>query len=300
MSLLTIFTAPKPFTDEHIATIQRNALQSWTHLGPDVNVILMGNEEGMAVAASEFGVRHMPEAATNEKGTPLINSMFNLARQNSDSPLLVYVNADILLMPDLVTSVRSVFARLAKFLMVGQRRDLDVRTALDFSLGWEARLCERVAREGKLHSILGIDCFVFPRDCYTDVPPFAIGRAGWDNWMLYKAYQEKWPRIDMTPSVMIVHQDHDYSHLPNQTYYGHPETEENIRLAGGKINTHFSLLDVNRRLVRNRLRPVRLTLYRLMRLAELFTLKINHPPRRFFNVLHNYIYLRRVKMQGRG
>ena len=40
MSFLTIFSAPKKFTDPHIDIIQRNAIQSWQHLGPDVEVIL--------------------------------------------------------------------------------------------------------------------------------------------------------------------------------------------------------------------------------------------------------------------
>jgi hypothetical protein len=298
--LLTLFSCPKPFVNPHIVTIQRNAVQSWTHLGPEVDVILMNDDEGVGAAAAEFGVRHMPNVACSERGAPLIDSMFRLARENSNAPFLVYVNADIIMMPDLIPAVQSISQKLSKFLLVGQRWDLDVRAPLDFSSGWEARLRERVKRDGKLHTLMGIDCFVFPRDCYTDIPSFVIGRAGWDNWMLYKAYQEKWPRIDLTPSVMIVHQDHDYSHLPNQTYYGHPETEENIRLAGGKVNTRFTLLDVNRRLVKNRLRPALITWFKLMRQVELFVAKINNPPRRFLTVLYNYIYLHRVKWQERG
>ena len=31
--LLTLFTAPKPFTNPHIALIQRNAIRSWMALG---------------------------------------------------------------------------------------------------------------------------------------------------------------------------------------------------------------------------------------------------------------------------
>ena len=42
MSLLTLFSAPKPFTDPHIALIQYNAIQSWTLL-PDVEIILLGD-----------------------------------------------------------------------------------------------------------------------------------------------------------------------------------------------------------------------------------------------------------------
>ena len=33
-STITIFTAPKPFTDPHIDLIQRNAIRSWRDLGP--------------------------------------------------------------------------------------------------------------------------------------------------------------------------------------------------------------------------------------------------------------------------
>ncbi|HEX7974252.1 MAG TPA: hypothetical protein VF498_07575, partial [Anaerolineales bacterium] len=96
MSFLTIFTAPKPFTNPHIATIQRNAIQAWRHVGQDVDVILVGNEHGMAETASEFGVAHLPDVACNEKGTPLVSSIFQLARQASSSPVLAYLNADIL------------------------------------------------------------------------------------------------------------------------------------------------------------------------------------------------------------
>jgi flavin-dependent dehydrogenase len=84
----------------------------------------------------------------------------------------------------------------------------------------------------------------FPKSCYQDIPAFIIGRAGWDNWMIYKARKEGWPVIDCTPSVMIVHQNHDYSHLPGgKPHYEHPDTNENIRLAGGQANIRYTILD---------------------------------------------------------
>ena len=87
MTLLTLFSAPKPFTNPHIAMIQRNAIKSWTLL-PDVEVILLGEETGLADAAKELGVKHIPTVARNESGTPLISSMFQLTRENSNSELL--------------------------------------------------------------------------------------------------------------------------------------------------------------------------------------------------------------------
>src|SRR5690606_38279347 len=140
MPLLTIFTAPKPFTNPHIDTIQRNAIQSWLQLGPDVEVFLIGEEDGLAEVAQEFGLTHLPEVRRNSEGTPLVSSIFDLARQVSNSPLLAYVNADIILLPDFVTVSRQVMQQAEQFLIVGQRWDLDVRSRLDFSTGWEERL----------------------------------------------------------------------------------------------------------------------------------------------------------------
>ncbi len=101
MPLITFFSAPKPFTNPHIAMIQRNAIKSWTLL-PDVEVILLGEEEGLAEAARELGVKHIPNVARNESGTPLISSMFQLARENANSELLCIINADMILMPDFI------------------------------------------------------------------------------------------------------------------------------------------------------------------------------------------------------
>ena len=106
--MITLFTAPKPFTDPHIATIQRNAIQSWMHLGDDVEVLLVGDEPGMAEVAAEFGLRQLRDVDCSEAGTPLVNSIFDLARRASQSPLLAYLNADILLVPDFVSAARQV------------------------------------------------------------------------------------------------------------------------------------------------------------------------------------------------
>ena len=51
--MLTIFAVPKPFRG-HIGVIQRNAIRSWTLLRPACDIILMGNEEGIAEIAAEF------------------------------------------------------------------------------------------------------------------------------------------------------------------------------------------------------------------------------------------------------
>ncbi len=243
--ILTLFTAPKPFTNPHIATIQRNAIASWKELGERVRVIVMGSDAGITEAAAELGVLHIPDVRCNASGTPLISSLFELARQASDTPLYMIINTDIILFPDILTSIEKTIKQTDRFLMVGQRWDLDIRELVDFSGDWQSELKTRLHNSGRLHPRGGSDYFIFPKECYQSIPDFAIGRAGWDNWMIYEARRQGWKSIDATADIQIIHQDHDYSHLPNgQPHYRLPETFENVRLAGG-ARTIFTLIDTD-------------------------------------------------------
>ena len=269
VSYLTVFSAPKPFTNPHIAVIQRNAIQSWLGLGPDVEALLVGEEPGMAEVAAEYGVRLLTDVLRTDTGTPLVNSIFALARQASDSPFLAYVNGDILLLQDLLDATRQIASQVnGPFLLIGQRWDLDVLDLLDFSHGWEMRLRTDVQARGQLHRPAGSDYFVFPRSAFQEMPEFAIGRAGWDNWMIYHARQQGWPVIDGTPSVTIVHQSHDYSHLPGgRPHYDHQESQQNMAKAGGLANMYM-VLDADRQLKDGRIQRPPLTITRLVRRIE--------------------------------
>jgi len=270
VALITLFSAPKPFTDPQIATIQRNAIESWTLL-PDVEVLLIGDEIGVAEVANELGIKHLPNVKCTENGTPVISSMFRLARENSNSDLLCIINADMILMSGFVEATEQVVKLKEKFVLLSQRWDLDVTQPIEFTEGWQDRQSSIVNRQGSLHRPAGSDFFLFPSSCYTNVPSFAIGRAGWDNWMIYKARQEKWPVIDCTPSVMIIHQNHDYSHLPEgRSHYKHPETDENIRLAGGPASVRYTILDATHRLKDGKLICPAFTGLHFWRKVELF------------------------------
>lgn len=273
--MITIITAPKPFSNAHINVIQRNAIHSWTKL-PDVEVLLMGDEAGMVEAAAEFGVRQVVDVPRSETGLPLINGMFERARQESAAPLLAYVNADILLLPDFVQAARLLAEKSPAFLMVGQRWNLDVTEPIDFSPGYEERLRAQVMESGELFTLKASDYFVFPRQLFTDVPDLLVGRAGWDNWMMYHGTAQPWPAVDATADVLCIHQNHDYTHLPGgQPHFSLEESQVNIRLAGGR-RYMYELIDVNRRLENGRLRPQKYRLARWLHKIEL----ILEPPDR--------------------
>jgi hypothetical protein len=171
MSYLTVFSAPKPFTNPHIAVIQRNAIQSWLRLGAEVEPLLVGEESGMAEVAAEYGVRLLSDVLRTDTGTPLVNSIFALARQASDSPFLAYVNGDILLLPDIVDATCQIASQVSgPFLLIGQRWDLEVPELLDFSPSWESRLRSDVQTCGRLHRPAGSYYFVFPRWAFLEMP----------------------------------------------------------------------------------------------------------------------------------
>jgi len=280
MPLVTLFTAPKAFTDPDTARSQRNAIGSWVRLD-DVDILLLGDEPGLEAAARDLGVRHIPSVSKNPSGVPLISSMFNVARANSESRLLAIVNTDIVLTSDFVLAARALDAMSTSsqlysgFLLVSRRWDLGVPQALDFGNGWENILRSEVHKHGELHRPAGSDLFLFPRACYPEIPDFTIGRAGWDNWMIYKAHQEGWSVVDGTPSMLIVHQSHDYRHLPGaQPHYNHPDTTVNTRLAGGQATIRYTILDATLELNKGRLVRPRLTMPRFLRRLELFLRRV--------------------------
>src|SRR4051812_39729450 len=161
--MLTIFAVPKPF-DDHTGIIQRNAIRSWSRLHPRCQILLCGDESGIEEAAKEIGAEWNSDVARNEFGTPLLSSVFRIAEERAVFPLLCYVNADIILLSDLIEAAHRVASLRSKFLMVGQRWDLDVTEELAFDeQNWESVMRFRARTAGCLHQPDGSDYFVYPR-----------------------------------------------------------------------------------------------------------------------------------------
>ncbi len=244
---VTLFTAPKPF-EGHIGLIQRNALNSWAALGPRVEILLFGDEDGAAAAAEDVGARHLTGLARNEHGTPLLDDIFERAADAARFERMAFLNADVMLIDDFLPAVDRVAEALATYLIVGQRWDLAVDEPIDFAGGGLPALRARLERDARRHPPAGSDYFVFPRRRLPALPPFAVGRAGWDNWMIYAARHAGLPVVDASEAITAIHQDHDYAHLPGgQTHYRLPESERNVALGGGR-ETIFTLRDATWRL----------------------------------------------------
>src|SRR6266566_753772 len=163
--MLTFFTTAKPFRD-HLGVIQRNALNSWTRLHPDVEVILFGDEEGVAAAARTFGIRHEPHVERNEYGTKRLDYIFGKAQALARHDLLCYINCDIMLMQGFCHALARVKAAHPKFLMIGRRWDTEINEPYDFERrDWQTRLRGHALHKAKQRTPTGSITLHLRADC---------------------------------------------------------------------------------------------------------------------------------------
>jgi hypothetical protein len=236
--MLTLFTTAKPFLG-HIKVIQRNALKSWKLLHPDVEVILFGNDEGAAEVCQELDLRHVPEVKRSRAGSVRADSLFSLAQQIARHEVLCYANCDIVFMQDFPIACERVRQKLPQFLVVGRRTDTDITEPIDFSLqNWQQSLAQRAQRTGTLRFFHNIDYFAFSRGLYQQMPEIVVGRVYWDHWMLWKAMHSDCAVVDVSQSVCAVHQNHDYSHVPEgwKSVSTDEDAQRNFLLAGGRAH----------------------------------------------------------------
>jgi len=264
--VITFFTSPKAMTGD-ADRIQRNAIGSWRRLGEDVQVVLIGDDPGVAAAAAELGVEHVGGVAANEQGTPRLDAVFDAARGAARNRLLCFANADIVLRPDLVAAAHALDRRFPSFLAVGESWDAPLERELDFDADWESRVGEALA-VARRRGAGALDFFLFTDDLFRELPPFAIGRVGFDNWLVWRAAADGAAVVDVTRAVRPLHQRHGYAHVRggrDATRHESPEGRGNIELAragGGEIFTRY---DATHLLT---CRGLRRNLLRLFRLKE--------------------------------
>ena len=200
----TIYTLPREFRGR-VGDEQNNTLETWTRLEPRPEILLFGDDPGVAEAAERFGCRHVPGLPRNAHGTPFVNAVFEGAQRLAGNEVIAFVNADILLMQDFCEALAACAAEFPQFCMSGQRLDIDVPGPLDFGDGWQERLRARAQAEGRYYTSAGSDYFGHRRGLYGKMPPFLIGRSSWDNWLMAYAPTVGAPLVDVTEAVCAVH-----------------------------------------------------------------------------------------------
>ncbi|MHC4686848.1 MAG: hypothetical protein ACYTEW_21440 [Planctomycetota bacterium] len=182
-----------------------NAVSSWKLLTD--RIILFGKE--CKPYEEEFDASILePE----RKGKmPRVDSMFLQAQEYAeDGEVLIFVNSDIMLAPDVLGTTRMVQAQFEKigFLIVGQRTNLDVKECLPFAWSGVWNMLRERAVGGHLLPACGADYFIYPRGFYKDIPPFAIARFSYDNWLIFDALKRAKPVVNATKMLLAIHQNH--------------------------------------------------------------------------------------------
>jgi hypothetical protein len=251
--MLTICSLPKAFS-RHTRVIQDNAIGSWKRLRPACEIILIGNDPGVAEAAIRHGVRHEPSITRNELGTPILTDVFSRMNKLANYPFLALVNADILLLEDFLSAIDVVVRLRKKFLVIASRFNCRIDQPLSFDLGWDAELGRQARVENRMYPAAGSDVFVYPRGLFGAVPSFAIGRGYWDNWLMYEARRMGAELIDVTAVATTVHQLHAYEtvvglssqNASDRHVYETKEGRKNLELAGGRgrLYTAFDATEI--------------------------------------------------------
>lgn len=252
--MLTIFAIPKAFKD-HIGVIQENAILNWKYvLG--ANIILFGDELGVKEFSLKHNIIYIDKISKNSFGTPLVSDAFRMAKTCSNDEIIGYANSDVMFDPKLIKLFEPIKKMGYKnWMMVGQRIDLNIKDKINPDLESWFELKKRAIVEGKLHGKSGIDYFFFKRSMKIEMPEFAVGRPGWDNWMLMDVIKNQGKLINATPTLIVIHQNHFPSYISKSD-----ESRENIKRAihdnelGTISNCTHYLRDVNGAILVKRLK----------------------------------------------
>ncbi|GHS89508.1 hypothetical protein AGMMS49957_12880 [Synergistales bacterium] len=243
----TILTIPRGFKRDgeidETSIRQLNAIKSWLALTPKPEIILFGDDPGVAETAAELGIRNIPNIEKTESGTPLFSDAILKGQECASADIVVYVNSDILLFDDFTRAIDKCLEKhWSRYLLVGQRLNLDFEEigAIDFSdSGWQDDLKAIALTYGALAGSTAMDYFVFPKGMHKDMPRFVAGRPAFDSWMTGHAIFDGIPVVDLTGDVLIIHKNHDYRHVigsKNASNYlnmlAQPEVKRNIELGG--------------------------------------------------------------------
>ena len=263
--VLTILSTPKAFRGL-FGVIQTNAITSWTELRPRPDIILFGDDEGTAEICDRLGLKHVPDVATTERGTPLLSDMFLRGQELSSTPVVCWSNADVMYTAELLAAAAAVATAPEPLYVVGRRTDIDQDQLLSFDDDWEAELVAKAETTGERKPANWIDWFMFPSGLFTELPEFAIGRPGYDPWLIWRAADLGATVVDASDYVKAIHQRHDYSHVGSRKVaFSGPEAQANAAIVDDWRHYHSMLYARRRFDASGRLVPASGIAYRLAR-----------------------------------
>ena len=229
--MITFFTTFKDFNGKNKVN-QLNAIRSWLALKAGVEVIIFSESEGIQSVLKEERVIHVQDIALHEGRIPLIGPMFNRADKLASNNICCFINGDIIVTKKFLSTVQALANKFSRnYLFVGQRDNIDVEEELTFDQNWETIFMERYQKDFEDMPPYAMDYFVFPKGQYQDYafPTLLVGRPGWDLWMIYNAFKRNLTTVDLSFTVKVIHQNHDYNHKIKNTIIRATEDQINYK-----------------------------------------------------------------------
>jgi hypothetical protein len=230
---LLIFSTMKPVSADDQAApsvvwqAQRNAVWSWKQLRPRAHVVLFGDEQGTARIAADLKATHVVDVPRGPANLPLVNHLFaraeRLASQLVGVKVLVYVNGDIVLTDEFArAAMRALEAserRGRPLLLIGKRYNSIALRLADLSASGDAwqsvvrRAASAIPRDlNHNNNRWAIDYFAFTPGAFgalpSGVPPFSLGVAVFDNWLVHTLNSRQAFVVDASLVVPALHQSH--------------------------------------------------------------------------------------------
>lgn len=231
--MITYFTTTKDLIGR-TGVAQINAIRSWQRSLPGSQIIIFGTAGGMELLAQIPGITLHPSVEISGEGTPRIDDMFLKAQHLASNPICCFINADIIITRAFAHTILEIHSAVqTNYLIAGQRDDVRIDHALAFHDQWESMLLDYVRTHGQRHAPEGSDFFAFPTGQFHpgEIPELLVGRGGWDLWMIYNGRVRGMKVIDISPTIAVVHQNHDYAHRRKGyvSYDYDAEAQHNIR-----------------------------------------------------------------------
>eukprot|EP00579_Thalassiosira_antarctica_P000182 CAMPEP_0201866558 /NCGR_PEP_ID=MMETSP0902-20130614/1101_1 /ASSEMBLY_ACC=CAM_ASM_000551 /TAXON_ID=420261 /ORGANISM="Thalassiosira antarctica, Strain CCMP982" /LENGTH=236 /DNA_ID=CAMNT_0048391549 /DNA_START=244 /DNA_END=954 /DNA_ORIENTATION=+ len=158
----------------------------------------------------EFRVMNLTK--TNSYGMPELGDMYlHAMRACPEAQTYTYLNGDIIGTRGFMDTIVAVTkTRLKEFLIVGRRTNVPWNETYDATredFNFSAHF-----NSGELFTPLAEDYFCVTRNAmdWAEIPPFVIGRPGYDNWLVEQV--RKKPNvtlIDATLTAQMIHQTGD-------------------------------------------------------------------------------------------
>jgi hypothetical protein len=235
VSCISFITALKKF-DEEFGPIQRSALYSW---GANAVPVYAISDELYTYA----GLTTLEGVKTGrdlkfKTSSPLINDLIKQALPKISTPLVGFINSDIIILEDFADKIAQIVLKYGPdIFMTGTRYQIKLPYEVDSPESY-ARI---QGEERRIYDEMSsADIFIASKEFYAKMadamPNFIMGRYAWDNWIHTYAEINIKEKYNCTKVLPTLHCVHSIEHIERQEGLPGrraPSAVHNIRLYEG-------------------------------------------------------------------